>query len=206
MSLLLNKWVLGAVAGMLACVLTFGAGYRIGYGRADAARLAEVATLKAQAETWKAEQAKAWAEAERKARQELEATQSRANALAARLDRSKRQSAAKIRSITRRIPHATAGLDCVFGPEFVRLYNEAIGAAAPGSGDTGDGAVPQAADPAPVAGAPDAAPAAHPGLRPRRAVTPADILAHIRDYGTRAQAMEAQLNALIDLATDGGNR
>jgi len=203
MSLLLNKWVLGAVAGVLACILAFGAGYRAGFGRADAVRRAEVATLKAQAETWKAEQAKAWAEAERKARQELEAAQSRANALAARLDRSKRQSAAKIRSITRRIPHATAGLDCVFGPEFVRLYNEAIGAAASPSGD---GAVPQAAGPAPVAGAPDAAPAVGPGLRPRRAVTPADILAHIRDYGARSQAMEAQLDALIDLATDGGNR
>ncbi|MGE4539227.1 MAG: cell division protein ZapB [Desulfovibrio sp.] len=203
MSLLLNKWVLGAVAGVLACILAFGVGYRTGYGRADVARRAEVAELKAQAEAWKAEQAKAWAEAERKARQELEAAQSRANALAARLDRSKRQSAAKIRSITRRIPHATAGLDCVFGPEFVRLYNEAIGAAAPGSSD---GAVPQAANPAPVAGAPDAAPGAHPGLRPVRAVTPADILAHIRDYGARAQAMEAQLDTLIDLATDGGDR
>ena len=202
MSLLLNKWVLGAVAGVLACILAFGAGYRAGFEKADAARRAEVAELSARAETWKAEQAQAWAEAERKVREELEAATTRANALVAKLDRSKREHAAKVKDITRRIPHATAGLDCAFSPDFVRLYNEAIGAA----GNPGGGAVPQAAGPAPVAGAPDAAPAPGPGLRPFRAVTPADILAHIRDFGARSQAMEAQLDALIDLAAEPGSR
>jgi hypothetical protein len=200
MSLLLNKWVLGALAALVACAIAFGVGYREGFGKADAARRVEVAELNAQTATWKAEQAKAWADAERKAREELEAAQARVNTLAAKLDRTKRESASKVRDITRRIKHATAGLDCAFGPEFVRLYNEAIGAA----GGSGDGAVPQAADPAPVAGAPDAAPAVGPGLRPVRAVTPADILANIRDFGARSQAMEAQLDALIDLATDAG--
>ena len=203
MSLLLNKWVLGAAGLVIACALAFGTGYRAGFEKADAARRAEVAELSAKAESWKAAQAQAWADAERKAREELEAAQARANSLASRLDRSKREHAAKVRDITRRIPHATAGLDCAFGPDFVRLYNEAIGAAACGSGD---GAVPQAASPAPVAGAPDAAPAVGPGLRSIRAVTPADILAHIRDFGARSQAMEAQLDALIDLATEAGGR
>lgn len=202
MSLLLNKWVLGTLAVMVALALAFETGYRAGFDKADAARRAEVAELSAKAESWKAAQAQAWADAERKAREELEAAQARANTLASRLDRSKREHAAKVRDITRRIPHATAGLDCAFGPDFVRLYNEAIGAA----GGPGDGAVPQAAGPAPVAGAPDAAPAVGPGLRPIRAVTPADILAHIRDFGARSQAMEAQLDALIDLATEAGGR
>jgi hypothetical protein len=203
MSLLLNKWVLGTLAVMVALALAFGRGYRAGFERADTARRVEVAELRAILDGWKGEQAKAWAEAERHAREELEAAQARATALALRLDGAKREHAAKVRDITRRIPHATAGLDCAFGPDFVRLYNEAIGAAA---GRPGDGAVPQAAGPAPVAGAPDAAPAVGPGLRPIRAVTPADILAHIRDFGARSQSLEAQVNALIDLATEPGSR
>lgn len=32
------------------------------------------------------------------------------------------------------------------------------------------------------------------------AVTPQDILAHIRDYGARCRELEAQLNGLIDWA------
>lgn len=202
MSLLLNKWLWAALAALVACALAFGTGYRTGFEKADAARRAEVAELNVQAETWKAEQAKAWAEAERKAREELEAATGRVNALAARLDRAKRESAAKTNTITRRIPRATAGLNCSFGPDFVRLYNEAVGAA----GHSGDGAVPQAGDPAPVAGAPDAAPTIGPGLRPVRAVTPADILAHVRDFGARSQALEAQVNALIDFASEPGGR
>ena len=202
MSLLLNKWLWAALAALVACSLAFGTGYRTGFEKADAARRAEVATLTAQAEAWKAEQAKAWAEAERKAREELEAATGRVNALAAKLDRTKRESAAKTNTITRRIPRATAGLNCSFSPDFVRLYNEAVGAAGPADG----GPVSQAGDPAPVAGAPDAAPAVGPGLRPVRAVTPADILAHVRDYGARSQSLEAQLDALIDLVTDHGGR
>ena len=200
MSLLLNKWVLGVVAGLIVCALAFGTGYREGFEKADAARRAEVAELTAQAETRKAEQAQAWAAAERKAREELEAATSRVNALAAKLDRAKRDSSAKVKDITRRIRHATAGLNCSFGPDFVRLYNEAIGAA----GCAGGGAVPEAGDPAAVAGAPDAAPSVGAGLRPVRAVTPADILAHVRDYGARSQALEAQVNALIDLTSEPG--
>ena len=203
MSLLLNKWLWAALAALVACALAFGTGYRTGFEKADAARRAEVAELTARAEAWKAEQAKAWAEAERKAREELEAATGRVNALAARLDRAKRESAAKTNTITRRIPRATAGLHCSFSPDFVRLYNEAVGAAAP---DSGGGAVPQAGDPAPVAGAPDAAPAVGPGLRPVRAVTPADILAHVRDFGARSQSLEAQVNALIDFASEPGGR
>jgi len=203
MPLWLNKWVLGAVAGLVACLLAFGAGYRTGFDRADAARKAEVAELTAQAETWKAEQAKAWAEAERKAREELAAATNRVNALAARLDGAKCEQAAKIRDITRRIPRATAGLHCSFGPDFVRLYNEALGCAA---GRVGGGSVPETGDSGGAAGAPDAAPAVGPGLRPMRAVTPADILAQLRDYGARSQAMEAQVNALIDLASEPGGR
>jgi len=37
-------------------------------------------------------------------------------------------------------------------------------------------------------------------------VPPADILAHVRDFGARSQSLEAQLDALIDLVTDNGGR
>ncbi|MGE4536542.1 MAG: hypothetical protein AB7D37_05645 [Desulfovibrio sp.] len=197
----LNKLCIGLVVLVIANALAFGAGYSLGFERADNARRAEVAALNAQAATWKAEQAQALAEAERKAREALEDAQARVNALAARLDASRRQSAARIKDITRRIPHATAGLRCVFGPDFVRLYNEAIGAAADRAGG---GAVSQAANSAAASGASGSTPAADAGLRPGRAVTPADILANIRDFGARSQAMEAQLNALLDLTEQGG--
>ena len=188
------KWTLGVVALCLILAAAWGTGYRAGYGRADDARRAEVAELSARLEAWKAEQAKAWAEAEKAAREASEAATARANTLAAKLDAAKAAQTAKTRDITRRIPHATAGLDCVFNADFVRLYNEAIGCAA---GRAGGGAVSQADDPAGPAGTTGTAPAAGAGVR--RAVTPADILAHIRDYGARSQAMEAQIGALIDL-------
>jgi hypothetical protein len=74
----------------------------------------------------------------------------------------------------------------------VRVYNAAIGARA---GDGGH-AVPSA--PAVAHNATGTAPAADAGVL--RQVTPADVLAHIRDYGARCQAVEAQLAALIEWA------
>ncbi|MGE4536649.1 MAG: hypothetical protein AB7D37_06195 [Desulfovibrio sp.] len=197
----LNKLCIGLVGLGIASALAFGAGYSLGFERADNARRAEVAALNAQAATWKAEQAQALANAERDARRKLEDAQAKVNALAARLEAARRESAARIKDITRRIPHATAGLRCAFGPDFVRLYNEAIGAA---TDRAGGGAVSQTANSAAASGASGAAPAADARLRPGRAVTPADILANIRDFGARSQAMEAQLNALIDLTEQGG--
>lgn len=185
-----------AVAALVLVALAFGGGYRTGFDRADAGRRAEVATLTATLETWKAGQAQALAAAERTAREQAEAATNRANGLAAKLDAARKAQAAATRDITRRIAHATAGNACTFSDEFVRLYNEAIGCAA---GRAGGGAVSQAAGSADAAGKTGAAPAVDAGLRPVRAVTPADILAHIRDFGARSQAMEAQLDALIDL-------
>ena len=95
-----------AVIAVLLAALAFGGGYRTGYGRADATRRAEVAELTARLETWKAEQAQALAAAERTAREQAEAATARANSLAATLDKTKAAQAAKIRDITRRIPHA----------------------------------------------------------------------------------------------------
>jgi len=195
----MSKWIAGFILSALFLGAAWGMGYRAGYGRADAARQVEVAGLQVQLETWKAAQAQAWAEAERRAREELEAAQVRANTLATKLDQTKKENAAKVRDITRRIPHATAGNTCTFSADFVRLYNEAIGLS---SDRAGDGAVPQAGGAGGAAGAAGTASASGAAVR-RDAVTPADILGHIRDYGARSQAMEAQLGALIDLVGDG---
>lgn len=71
---------------------------------------------------------------------------------------------------------------CVFTGGFVSVYNAAIGA----------DAVP--AD----AAARGAAAAAEPAARLDAGVSPADLLAHIVDYGQRCQDLESQLDRLID--------
>lgn len=80
--------------------------------------------------------------------------------------------------LSRRIPDATAHLSpaCVFDADFVRLWNDLLGIPASG--------VAKAAGPGGTAGR--SAPAATPdtGLQPGEPVaTPADLLAHLRDYG-----------------------
>jgi len=165
-------------------------GYRHGYAEAEAKGQAE---LQAQRAAWASSRAKAEADARRMVQAEAErAADITRNYLAARRD----LAAAQAAITNQRISHASrdvaadSGGVCTFGPEWVRLYNEAIGAA-------GGGAVPGAAagfdGTAPAADAPDA------GVLPG-AVTPEDVLAHIRDYGGRCRALEAQLGDLITWA------
>lgn len=106
----------------LTCALAlFAGGYHAGWTRADAARQAEVATLEAG-------HAQAVAEAERQARERLQAETARAGALAAQLGDAKARLVTQTRDITRRIRNAAkAASGCTFGPEFVGLYNEALG-------------------------------------------------------------------------------
>ncbi|WP_236608410.1 MULTISPECIES: hypothetical protein [Pseudodesulfovibrio] len=192
------------IALILAAVLLVGLltgyaawrGYHAGYERADAERRAEVSGIRA-------DHALALAEAESRARAMLEAETARTYALERQYLDATKTIAAQRRQITnRRIEDASrnvAAVDgrCLFGPDWVRLYNEAIGA-----GDS-DRAVPGAA-PGPDAAATAAQtagawiPRGGGPLMP--AVTPQDILAHIRDYGARCRELEAQLNGLIDWA------
>jgi hypothetical protein len=174
-------------------------GYHAGYERADAERRAEVSGIRA-------DHALALADAESRARTMLMAETDRAHALERQYLAAAKTIAAQRRQITnRRIEDASrdvaAAADgvCLFGPDWVRLYNEAIGA---GAGD-GDRAVPGAA-PGPGAEAGPAQAADAGILRGdgpiMPAVTPQDILAHIRDYGARCRDLEAQLAGLINWA------
>ncbi|MGE4191805.1 MAG: hypothetical protein AB7E51_00300 [Pseudodesulfovibrio sp.] len=193
-----KKVAVGLALTILVAVLVGVAawkGYRAGYAAADLKRRAEVADIRAG-------HAKALADAEALARHALEAATARSNALEAEYLAARKTINRQSRELTKaRIANASRDHIVVadgtvrVSPEWVRLYNEAIGA---GPGDGGralPGAAPSAAGAAGTAGAADAG-----VLRGGAAVTLADILAHVRDYGARGRAIEAQLNALIDWA------
>lgn len=179
------------LASILIALAVFGGGYWAGYSRADSAREAEVATLTAG-------YAEAYAKAYKEALENLEEETQRANLLAVQLVGEKKRLVAQTQDITRRIRHAAqaGAAGCRFGPDFVRLYNEALGY-------PGGGALPEDASAAGADHAGGPAPAAGPGLLSDRPVTPEDLLAHARDYGAWARSMRAQLRALGELLKEG---
>lgn len=77
---------------------------------------------------------------------------------------------------------------CLFGDPWVRLYDEALG-----YGDGRDG-LPRAAPGSP--GEAGETGAAEGGVC-RGAVTAADVLTHVRDYGAYCRELEAQYDALV---------
>jgi hypothetical protein len=180
---------------VLLCGLAAWKGYRAGFDRADADRRAEVAEIHAH-------HAEALAGAERIARERLDAETIRAAVIEREYLAATQTIAAQRRAITReRIRHASldvaaVGGACAFGPDWVRLYNEALGC---DRGHALPAAASGAAGQAGAADAPDAG-VLRGGAAVTDGVTPADILAHARDYGARCRALAAQLNALIDWA------
>lgn len=188
------RWVaIGLGSILLLLVLVGGAylrGHSAGYEEADTLRRAEVAELQS-AHT------RALAEAEAEARFRLQAEATRAADLERQYLAARKTLAEQRRQISnQRINDASRDVavadGCQFGPDWVRLYNEALGT---GASDRGDAVPGTAACPG---GAPG--PPAAPGAGVLSTVSPADILAHVRDFGARSRAMEAQLNALIDWA------
>jgi len=180
---------LKAAAVIVVALFLFGFGYKNGFSVADAARRAEVAGLQA-------ESAEARAKAETKARERLEEEVRRGDALAEQLTGVRKQLAAQTKDITRRIKNAArSAAGCRFGPDFVRLYNEALGyGAADLPQDSGAACADRDPGPSPAAGA---------GVLHGRPVTPEDLLAHVRDYGAWAQGLRAQLRALGEFAREG---
>jgi hypothetical protein len=192
-----KKVIFGLIGGLLlAAALAFGAWkcWHAGYHAADQKRRAEVAELQGA-------HSRALAAAESEARRALAAATARGNALEAEYLAARKTINRQAQELTRKRianasrPVVTADGALRVGPEWVRAYNEAIGAG------PGDGGHPLPATAPGAAGAAGAAPPADAGvLRGDGTVTPADILAHARDYGQRNRAMAAQLNALIDWA------
>ncbi len=165
----------------------------------------ELAELRAEYADKNTVRALAVADSERTARLKLEAETARANTLAAELMQARTRLADARREFSRRIAayaaQYTAVAGPVFGPDFVRLYNEAIGLD-PAAG-AGGGSVPEDAAAAGTGATAHAAPGADARLLRNASgvgVSGADILAHIRDYGGRCRELEAQVNGLINFA------
>jgi hypothetical protein len=185
--------VLTGLAGGLLIAILFALGvryiYNKGFDAADRVRRAEVAELERA-------HALALAKAEAEVRRRLEAAAAKTAKVEGQYLSAVKTIAAQRRTITReRIANASRTAvsgDCLFGPEWVCLYNQAIGA---GAGD-GGGPVPGTASGAD--NATGAAPPADAGVL--RAVTPEDILAHIRDYGARNRQLEEQVRGWIEWA------
>lgn len=162
-----------------------------------------LAELRAKHADENADRALVVADAERTARLKLEAETVRANTLAAELMQTRSRLADARREFSRRIAayaaQYTAVAGPVFGPDFVRLYNEAIGLAFA----AGSGPMPEDAAAAGTGATAHAAPGADARLLRNASgvgVSGADILAHIRDYGGRCRELEAQVNGLINFA------
>lgn len=187
----------GFTLALLACLVSGAAGagiaYGFGYRYADAQGTAR---LERQERRF-TEQAKQAAEDNllRYSQQVVRANETEA-LLMATLDRFTTEA----KQIEERIPHVTtvyrpapaaepvAIPHCVFTAGWLRDYNLALGVPAPGTGTAATHAA-QAAWPPPGADT----------ELLESGVTPADILAHAKDYGRWASALHAQLNALLDL-------
>ncbi|SNR95548.1 hypothetical protein SAMN04488503_2014 [Humidesulfovibrio mexicanus] len=141
----------GALAVLLLCLASAWSGYRHGHATAKAEGDTALAELR-QAE------ATAWAESKAKALDRYVAATQRADQTAADYLAARQRLAQTRTLITKEIPHATAGLAaCAFGPDFVRVYNQALGLGGPG--------VPEAANSGGAATDPAAPAAADAGLR-----------------------------------------
>lgn len=187
----------GFTLALLACLVSGAAGagiaYGFGYRYADAQGTASLERL----ERRFSEQAKQAAE-DNLLRYQQQVT--RANETETLLLAVQDLIAGNAKQIEERIPHVTTIYRpaptaepvaiplCVFTAGWLRDYNLALGVPAPGTSTTASDAA-QAAWPTPGADA----------ELLESGVTPADILAHAKDYGTWARAIHAQLNALLDL-------
>lgn len=189
----LLEWAaLTLVAGM-----TFLAGY--GRGADDTRQECETRIAVLQKEYAEREQARAeaMAAAEKSARERLAAATARGDRLALEVAQRTKELDAERASVTRRLAHAAeaARRDCAgLSAEWVRLYNETLGLAGPGAGDSAEGGSPASGIAAGPAGASGAAGA---GIRPDALATPEDVLTHIRDYGHYCRTLEAGYRSLI---------
>jgi hypothetical protein len=179
-----------ALLFLLACLACSWAGYRHGYSSAKDKGDKVMAELRR-------DHADAVAEANAKALDRYTKEAERANTAASDLLTARRSLATTRTLITKEIPHATAGLDaCAFGPDFLRLYNRALGLRAdPLPAPAGSGGA--AGDPA-AAAAPDARLHADQPV----AANAADLLTHATDYGVWCQGVAAQRDALLQLLTE----
>jgi hypothetical protein len=161
--------ILAAVCGWWA--------YGQGYEKAEAKGRAELQELRAGYAT-------AGAESLAKALDRNEKLVAAGNTIAADLITTRRELATARADITRRIPDAaqSASAACVFGPVFVRWWNDAAGLRAD--------ALPQAADPGRAADGPGEAGPAGSGVRQDAPVSLQALMTHYRDLAAYCREVE----------------
>lgn len=183
---------------VLVCVLAFIAGYIHGGNTAEEEGKARIAALQAAWADQERARAETVAAAEKNARERLAAETVRCEKLARELAAKTAELDAERASVNRRIRDVSekARRDCSgLSSEWVRLYNEALGLAGPGSGHSAGSEKSGAARAADTA---DAAGTSGTGIQQDALTTPEDVLAHIRDYGGYCRRLEAGYRALVD--------
>ena len=195
LSLIPLPWKLAGFAVLVFCIGgagIFGAwkGYGFGYEKAKALGDAALAREQADREQENTARALAVAEAERLAREKLKNASLRANDLERQLLAAETAYAKERAALTRRINNAAqaAASTCTGLPaEWVREYNAALGAGSVSV--SGYAGIPL------VAGKAGTVSGAVSGVSHGQSlVTPADILAHARDYGAMCQRLSRQVN------------
>lgn len=182
-----TRWMISLGAGAVLLAVAGGVGWRLGQQSAQAEGEARLARLQRDHAAWQLEQ-------QQRTRTREHQLATRAAELDAQLRDSQDRHARQSRVLQQRIDDVTRHYRpapdappvplprCVFTRGFVSVYNAAIGAA------------PVPADPAASGPAATTGPAAELDA----GVSPADLLAHVTDYGQRCQDIENRLNRLID--------
>jgi len=198
-----KRKVFGWVYGALVLLVAIGSAVA-GYEYATALGEAEIKRIEGERSKERELAATHYAQALDTSRKALLAETQRGNALAAALLTQQAEFERDRATLHRRIQHVStqyqraSGMGpeplprCIFTRGWLRDYNAAIGAGLdmPGApADTAGGGVGTQAG---------AAPAADAGVLLDADITPADILAHVTDYGARCRGLEAQVIALID--------
>ncbi len=188
-----NRTAIISLAFIVALLLTaigcYLGGHHRGYAEAEAIGAAKYNKMVAEYQGAKAE---SLAKALDRAAQLTE----QGNRISAQLITTRAELTDARAQLSRRIPDATAALpaSCVFGPEFVHLWNDLLGLPATGAA--------QAADPGGAAVRVPSAAGPGAGVQPGEPVaTPADLLAHLRDYGQYCResvAMSASRRKLLE--------
>ncbi len=185
------------LAILAACLCCMAFGYARGFGAAEARGRVLLAEQSEACARGRQAQAEASAEAERALRQRLEAEAARMSALAGELSETRSRLDSERQAFNRRMARVAkdASNHCPGLPDgWVRLYNQALGlasgshspsSAAPGADEASHGSF--------TAGS---------GVRPDTSplASPADLLAHARDYGGYCRSLRAQAEALIAAA------
>lgn len=176
-----GQWLVLPIAASL-----FAAGFGLGHGFAAAKGRADLLAAKAVWEEERKENAEAYARAlsasQERYRKEVERADSVANSYA----ESKQAHAKEAEALQRRIARVARNGSHTFSPDFVRLYNEAIGL----SGD----ALSEALCSFRPAGSAGASGAPGPGGPDSfTGVNEADLLEHITRYGRRCRGLESQV-------------